>query len=403
MKTFTEFTDTPSRNLHLDHLDEAHFIAGEDGAILAMESIQSIIDNSPNIFITEKWDGAPSIFAGTDPVDGAFFVATKSVFNKTPKLYKETFDIISNEPASKAKKLVEAFKWLQHLNIPKDTVLQGDLLWTSGDHKYRMYENTKYVTVHPNTLVYAWEDGTDEAQAVRNAELGIVFHTTYRGQNDLQNYQSTFGANVSNLRQIPEVWVRDAAYDLPQITESTKQAVSQLLDEMQDIVCDYNAVTSVMESVPQSASGAKVTTYFNSQIRGGYYPPADAFDDYVRYVQEYYNSKVIEAVKTDKAKDSKKAQLKQLLDDMRLKEKHFHNAFYYTTKINEAKLKILEDINATRTTINFYESITGDLIPSNPEGYVVVDKLSGNGLKLVNREIFSYLNFSEAAVKGWQK
>ena len=59
-----------------------------------------------SINMTVKWDGAPAIFAGTDPSDDKFFVAKKSVFNVTPKLYKtdeEIDDDLSGDLNSKFK------------------------------------------------------------------------------------------------------------------------------------------------------------------------------------------------------------------------------------------------------------------------------------------------------------
>ena len=38
------------------------------------------------------------MFAGTDPEDGKFFVGTKGVFAKTPKLNKSPEDIETNHP-----------------------------------------------------------------------------------------------------------------------------------------------------------------------------------------------------------------------------------------------------------------------------------------------------------------
>ena len=32
--------------------------------------------------VTVKWDGAPAVFAGTNPENDKFFVGTKSIFNK---------------------------------------------------------------------------------------------------------------------------------------------------------------------------------------------------------------------------------------------------------------------------------------------------------------------------------
>ena len=46
-----------------------------------------------SVNMTVKWDGAPAVFAGIDPSDGKFFVAKKSVFNATPKLYKTNAEI----------------------------------------------------------------------------------------------------------------------------------------------------------------------------------------------------------------------------------------------------------------------------------------------------------------------
>ena len=57
-----------------------------------------------SINMTVKWDGRSAIFAGVDPSDGKFFVAKKSVFNKTPLLYK-TRKEINDDP-----KLPQALK-----------------------------------------------------------------------------------------------------------------------------------------------------------------------------------------------------------------------------------------------------------------------------------------------------
>lgn len=389
------------KNLHLDHIDEAIFTNGVSGAKQALDFLFSLCENSKDVFVTTKWDGAPAIFAGTDPLDGKFFVATKSIFNKTPKLYKEASDITANEPPAKSIKLIEALKWLKQLNIPEDTILQGDLLWTSGDHKYRIFEGKKYITVHPNTLIYAWEDGTPMAQSVRNAELGIVFHTTYRGQGDIQNYQATFGANVSKLNKLREVWVQDSFLDIPMFSEKVTQEVYKYLNEASSVYDKAN-VTKIMESIPSSASGANIKTFFNTNIRLGVYPNRDSFDSYVEYVKQYYTQRVIESVKTESSKHSKKVQLRQLLEDMKNKEVSFNNAFFYTSLINEAKLRIVDAIN-TYSNQKVFVEMNGELKESNHEGYVVVNSYTGDGMKLIDRESFSHYNFNSNVSKGWSK
>ena len=47
--------------------------------------------------VTVKWDGgAPAIVCGSSPDNGKFFVGTKSVFNKTPKVNYTIQDIRNN-------------------------------------------------------------------------------------------------------------------------------------------------------------------------------------------------------------------------------------------------------------------------------------------------------------------
>ena len=66
---------------------------GIDGCLAAIKFLRALrvmlsVVSRSSINMTVKWDGAPAIFAGIDPSDDKFFVAKKSVFNATPKLYK---------------------------------------------------------------------------------------------------------------------------------------------------------------------------------------------------------------------------------------------------------------------------------------------------------------------------
>jgi hypothetical protein len=73
-----------------EHLEEEIFNRGTAGARDAINFLQSLRDmlagsSESNINVTTKWDGAPAIFAGTNPENGKFFVGTKGVFNVNAK------------------------------------------------------------------------------------------------------------------------------------------------------------------------------------------------------------------------------------------------------------------------------------------------------------------------------
>lgn len=407
MQSFSNFVSDqqPRHNLHMTHLDEALFEGGTQAANDSIDALTALAEGTDDYFITTKWDGAPSIFCGTDPSDGKFFVGTKSVFNKNPKLYKESWDIIENEPAGKAQKLVEALKWLQHLSIPADTVLQGDLLWTSGDHRYVTHESKRYVTVHPNTLMYGWLAESDEGKAVRNAQLGIVFHTTYRGQNDLSNYQATFGADVSKLRKLPEVWVDDAYFkgkDI-QVSPDVVQRIQEHAMQARECVSNFDKIVEVMNTLPSSQVGANIKTFYNSNIREGVYPaPNVAYEQYIDYLKSYWNKNVFAKLKTEDAMDRRKVQLTQLMHDIHNNKNIFESAFNYVETINAAKHQLINELN-NATDQKIFVELDGQIIEAQHEGYVAINKRTGNAVKLVDRLDFSYNNFSESVKKGWQR
>ena len=125
----------------------------------------------------------PAIFAGIDPEDGKFFVAKKSVFNVNPKLYKSVAEIdadLSGQLNAKFKVALEEFSKLGITGV-----LQGDLMFTD-DVETTDIEGKKYYTFQPNTIVYAVDVNSDLGKKIKNAKIGVVWHTTYKG-NALQD------------------------------------------------------------------------------------------------------------------------------------------------------------------------------------------------------------------------
>ena len=85
MKTFVEFI-TEDKNTHLEHLEDDiinNGVAGGQNALNFLEALRDMLggNTSKKMSLTVKWDGAPAIFAGTNPENGKFFVGTKAIFN----------------------------------------------------------------------------------------------------------------------------------------------------------------------------------------------------------------------------------------------------------------------------------------------------------------------------------
>ena len=67
-----------------------------------------------------------------------------------------------------------------------------------------------------------------------------------------------------------------------------------------------------------------------------------------------------------------------------------------------AKLKIINILNKLNSAQTFLKTRNG-YETTGQEGYVAVDKLGGDAVKIVDRMEFSFANFSPSILKGWDQ
>jgi hypothetical protein len=67
-----------------------------------------------------------------------------------------------------------------------------------------------------------------------------------------------------------------------------------------------------------------------------------------------------------------------------------------------AKLKLINILDKLNNAKTFLKTKKGYRV-TGQEGYVAVDKLGGDAVKIVDRMEFSFANFSPSILKGWDK
>ncbi|HAW79967.1 MAG TPA: hypothetical protein DCX27_09815, partial [Balneola sp.] len=167
---------TEAKNTHMEHLEDNILNGGVNGTRQTINFLRALRDmlsgvTNTNVNISVKWDGAPSIFAGTDPRDGKFFVAKKSIFNKNPKVYKSVQDIDDDLSGDLRDKFLLAFKHLPKLRI--DGIVQGDFLYSKNDLEITRINGKRYLTFHPNTIVYAIPVDSELASTIKRSDMGV--------------------------------------------------------------------------------------------------------------------------------------------------------------------------------------------------------------------------------------
>ena len=394
--TFKELLTEAKANTHLTHLEELILTQGSDGYKQAksflIELLKNLRGNSDaQVNTSVKWDGAPAMFVGINPDNGQFFVGTKSVFNKEPKINYTKDDVEMNHGHAPglADKLKKALEYLPSLGIKN--ILQGDFMFDKSMVKNTNIDGKPHLSFRPNTITYAVETDSDLGKQIAAAEFGIVFHTTYQSLSS----GAQFGADVSGLKQNRNVWFDDAFFKdttgTVTLTNSEAKEVTSLIKKADAIKIDY-------ENLPS----ADLNTYLNSEIRTGQFVnnPAVSFKAFQKWYQSRVDKKIAK-LKSDRGRAKATAAGQEQMTMFKRRQQDIINLFQVSKLLSEAKLIFVKKYNnAIYNTKHFVDDGKGGLRVTAPEGYVAVDRI-GNGVKFVDRVEFSRANF--AMDKGFTK
>ena len=401
MENFADFI-TESKNTHMTHIEDKVLYGGVDGtrqAINALRGLRDLLAGSGGGRVSVKWDGAPAVFCGIDPTDGEFFVAKKGIFNKNPKVYKTDADIDADTSGDLNTKLKDALKYLPSLGIKG--VIQGDFLFGDGDVTTKTIDGQKYSVFHPNTIAYAVP--YDQAKEVRDAKIGIVWHTTYKGSS-FENMTADYGVDVSKLKKSRNVWSQDAMLkDATNATMSERETneVNDLLTKIGRLFKQTSATT--LKTVAENPKFAQsIETYNNSFVRAGALLPDSRkhVTGLISNRQAYY-TKEIASKKSQRGKDTWIAKMKDEMEFFSATNKaNLVKMFELQKLIVLVKLKLINSLDKLKSIDTFVKTSNGYKV-TGEEGYVAIDTLGGDAVKLVDRMEFSYNNFSSDILKGW--
>jgi len=404
--------EADGKNTHLEHLEDNIFNKGHEGAKEAVDylySLHQMLEGNTKtpVSMTTKWDGAPAIVAGKDPQTGKFFVGTKGVFAKNPKMNFTNSDIEKyhadqgdKDASGLRDKLKLALKHLSRLNW--DTVAQGDMLFAGpGDIKEQVIDGEQYIVFKPNTIVYAVPKNSDLAKEILSAGFGIVWHTEYVGGPSLADTQAKFGFDASVLGDGKNagVWQRDATIkDLSGTVTLSDAEGHKMLSAIQEADNYLKTIDANTFSWLQKGTDLVGKTFLeqlkahaNNQVRQGH------FDEPTKFAQDFitkfvnYWTKEIDKVKQQKTIDAKTQTMVQGVKFIKENLQSIIAVYDLYLKLIEAKIIIVRKLEQIRQMPTFKQTEKGYEI-TGEEGFVAVDRL-GNALKLVDRLEFSKLNF----------
>ena len=363
------------KNTHLEHLEDEILNSGTAGGFNAITFLRQFSDmlsgQSSDLSITTKWDGAPAIICGTEPVTGRFFVGTKSVFNKVnPKICFDDTDVDRFYNGQLAKKLKDCLQYLPQVNITG--IVQGDLLYTAEDKRSGIVGGNRVICFTPNTITYAIDRNSKTGNVVHLTKMGIVFHTVYKGD-------SLATAQVVPQKQAPKY---SSTQDVFVASANFTDATGATLFDQGDLYT-FNATINKAngalkqcskfldiiqtEGKSQFMMSVLLKRFFNQRIRAGR-GVMNARKIVVEFARFYDQT-----VDTEKAKKKTVATQKKYDEMKKLGQKfitRYQNELYYLIaayiSIRTAKKMVIDQLNKVGTIKTFIGRV-----PTSPEGYVV--------------------------------
>jgi len=369
---------------HLTHVEDRALQTGEKGALRSLSVLKAAADHiasgKKSSELTTKYDGSPSIVYGHHPDSGKFFVASKSAFNKTPKINYTEKDIEKNH--GHAPGLVEKLKHaLRHLpkTTPETGVYQGDMMFSPEDKKT---SKTGGVSFNPNPSGLTYTAHGDLGKKAKKAKIGVVTHLKYEGK-DSGSLNASHEVDHENFKEHSDVFTVNPQMDTSKVHFGPKEraefnkhiAAAEAVHNTHGD--DMYAGTSTHHGI-----GGHLESYINHTVRSGETPNHQNFKNWL----ETKKNKEIDKLKVEKNKKAKSEELGKELSKIESNKKHYNNLFKIHGHLQKAKNVLINVMNQHQ---QFQHQHAGE--NANPEGYVFHHKNDTD--KFVNRQEFSKRNF----------
>ena len=386
MLTFQSFLKEEAEGGELKHIHHAedrplmHGHAGFEHAHAALTKAHAHMKaGAKNSSLTMKYDGSPSIVFGHHPKNGKFFVATKSAFNKNPKINHTEKDIDKNH--GHAPGLAHALKHLPKVT-PKSGVYQGDLMHHADNKMLKeehLFEAAKNkVSFTPNTITYTAHG--KEADKAKRSKVGVVVHSKYSA--DMKH--ATPHVDHENFKQHPDVHHHGAEHDTSKVKHSpeNEHGFQKHMTAAKEIHDTHGH--KMYDAVHPAHSGetGHLSTYINKTVRHDEVPSVKGFKEHLHSEHEKKAAKV----KTEKSKAEKTKEGASQIAHVEKNKQHYGNLLSMHHHLQQAKNHL---VNSLETHEGHYQHhIAGK--KSKPEGFVVHHE--NEPTKLVNRAEFAKQN-----------
>ena len=367
---------------HIHHAEDRPLFHGAKGFEHAKGALtqahEHIKSGGNSSHLTMKYDGSPAVVFGHHPETGKFFVASKSAFNKTPKINYTHNDIKKNHGHAPGlmDKLHAALNHLKKV-APKTGVYQGDIMHSGTDVTHGKNGSASFT---PNTITYTAKG--EEADRIKKSKIGIVTHTQYHGK-DITSMKADPHPDLHNFGQHSDVYQKAPTHDTKQVhySDDDQAEFHKHMDAAQKIH-DMHKKTMYKSIQPHGGETGHLSTYINHTVRTDEKPSAEGLKNHIADKYKKASAKL----KTPAAQSRKETEAKTHSKHIDAHKKDYENLLKMHHHLQQAKGVLVNTLNQHEGGLEHHI----DSKRTGPEGFVV--NHAGEPTKLVDRKEFAKAN-----------
>lgn len=309
---------------------------------------------------------SPSIIFGKD-AEG-FFVAYKGIAkSKEPKIFRSIEDIDSKYSSQEAPHLNDVYKYaLQYLPqvVKNNAAYQADMLFIPTTKKVV----SNGIAFKPNLITYVIPKETEQYKSALSAKIGLTVHTKLRGT--AGNYTVAGVPAWTEFKPSKNIFLMSNEIKSASISKTTIDKMTSIVNQLQKL--DANISRDIDPKTKEI-----IERSVNACIRQD-----------IEITTANILKNMEELVGKEKVKDDTKEKKKLGYKTGITKANKFIALYAKVAELKNDFVDILDSI--VNSIVQAQISVGGNTINKH-EGYVV--NQSGRIAKLVNRKIFSRLNF----------
>ena len=277
-------------------------------------------------------------------------------------------------------------------------------MFTKGDLKRETILGTQYLVFQPNTIAYAVPTDTPLAGTMSQAQIGIVFHTSYSGRN-MQDMKSSFNIDIGRLNRTKDVWFRDASFvdasGVASFTQTETKLITSILSSCGRTLQSISSLT-LNRIAASDMILTQIKTFNNTKVRAGekIVDTRQHTRELMKYVENKLNKEILSAKRED-TKRKRQVEKNEVMRFYRTNYTQLQSIFDLMNLVVECKNMVVKKLQEMKQVTNTFLRTDDGYKITNPEGFVAVDRLSGGALKLIDRLEFAHANFN--AAKNWDK